>query len=214
MAKAEKQSFESDSTVQVVMVSARELGEQVKGLEIVNSDTQKTAVEFKADIKEKINTIEDRRKFFTKPLGEIVDGINAQAKSYKQPLIDMQSNLDGKLRAYMTLQQEQARKAQEKEQVRMAKAMENDKPFIPKPIPQVDKKIETESGAKVSMVDEWKIRVDDEWEWIKYAVAEGLRDCVSINEGAVKRFAKPYHGTRQFPGITCYNEPIAKTRIG
>jgi len=64
------------------------------------------------------------------------------------------------------------------------------------------------------MVDEWKIEVTNAWDFIKYAVSENLLDCIEVNEGAVKRYAKNFKGTKQIPGIRCYNEPIAKTRIG
>ena len=209
-----KQDFNSDAVVQSIVIESNSIFEKVKVLEITNAETQGIAAELKVDIKGKINTFEDRRKFFTEPLNKILDGINAQAKAFKKPLLDMAVNIDDKLRAYMMEQAAIQRKAQEKERERMAKAMEKDKVFVPKAIPEVVKKVETASGSTISMVDEWKVEITDPWEFIKYAVAEGLRDCITVNEGAVKRMAKPYHGTKLIPSVRCYNQQIPKTRMG
>ena len=211
-----QQNFKDDSVVQAALIHAQKLVEQYTDFEIVDSTTQNISTDLLADIKETVKTIEGRRKFFTTPLDIIIKGINAQAKSDKQPLIDLQDGIEEKKRAYMTLQQEQARKEQEKEQARMAKAIEKDKPFVPKPITEVVKKVQTESGVTESMVDDWQADIipGSEWEFIKYAVSEGLQNCLEIKEGALKKYAAPYKGTKQIPGVRCYNRPQIKTRIG
>lgn len=214
MAKTAKQeSFDSDAQVKDIVLRTPEVSNAIGELVINNEADQKRAVEIKGQVKEFLIVLDTRRRWYTDPLNKIIKVINAQARAYSDPLDEVSRVVDNKLRGYLLRLEDEQRKAQEKERERQAKSIEKGTVFKPKPVPVVEKNITTESGVSVTMRDEWKAEVQDEKEFIKYAVNEQLWDCLEINSGAVKRLAKLYKGNKQIPGLRIYNEKIAVTKL-
>lgn len=107
--------IEQDSQIVQVQETLPAIIRMADEIEITGAGPQASAVVILGDLKKMLDTIEDRRKFYTVPLNDILKGINQKAKDISAPILGADSTVRRKLVGY---QQDQERKAREAEEIR------------------------------------------------------------------------------------------------
>ena len=149
--------------------------------------------------------VEEKRKFFVKPLNDQVKKINAMFKEYAAPLEQSDNLLRGKILTYRREQdrirreeEERLRKLQEKEQKRLEKLAEKNgappPPPMPTPIIQEQAKTVHSDFGTVSAKKVWDFDVEDE--------SKVPREFLMVNEKAIRAAVKA--GVRNIPGVKIY----------
>ena len=140
--------------------AAGPLVEQVKAVKITSEASYASAAALLTEISTIENQVEDRRTFFTKPLNEILKGINASAKTRVAALVEAKALLTKKLGTWILEKEQKERDARAKQQAATEKAIDQGKPIpVLKPVAEVAKTIQTSTGASVTMRSIWKYEI-------------------------------------------------------
>jgi hypothetical protein len=95
-----------DEMVVAITQEAHTIQDEVKALEIKDEDAARQGAEFLTQIKTAIDELENRRKFFTKPLYDQQRNINSLFKTYREPLDEMDKILRVKIAGWNKLQKQ------------------------------------------------------------------------------------------------------------
>jgi hypothetical protein len=181
--------------------------------QVIDEESNKTAIEMAAQAKRIVKTIEELRKEKVRPYQEYTKGIGNLAKVYTDQLEATERLLKQKINAYLTRQklerleaerraQEEARKLQERLD---AESAEKGLPQVEVPMPVLPQKqepVRTEEGS-ASQTKEWKWRLVSKenvpWDYL-------MIDTIAVNK-AVRA------GIRLIPGIEIYQEENVRIRI-
>ena len=150
--------------------------------------------------------IEEKRKFFVKPLNDQVKRINEMFKGYAAPLEKADGIMRKKVLVYRQEQdrkrraeEEALRKLQEKEQKRLERLAKKNGDVAPPPpiitpfIPQQEKTVQSDLGA-VSAKMVWEFEIVDE--------NKIPNEFKIVNEKAIRAAVKA--GVRNIPGVKIY----------
>ncbi len=218
----------SDQQLQVVEKKTPEIIKEAKSITINSELTSKHANDLLSACKKLYNIVEDRRKFFVKPMQDHVKNINEQFKKLTVPLEEAEGVLKDKLLGYIKeLQKKEAeesriRQEKEREENKVKQATINDflgpeeKQVIieEKPIVIDDKpKVTIDSGLGKSYtrkVWRWKVidesKIPDDY----YRLDEKMIDTL------VKAHTKTVKGVSIndliIPGIEVYQDTEISTR--
>ena len=206
----ELQVIEQDERVQELTQGSLELIERAEGIEIVNDETDLDAAEFLAQVKTARKRVDELRHWFTDPLETHKKNIIARFKSTDAPLEQAQKIVGGKHLAYQRVQQEAARKEQERlrklaeaKQARQAQRAEDkglEAPPVVIPMPTIQappKTIHTASGS-VTTRTVWRHEVLD-----MAALPDEYKIADEVKLGKVVRA-----GVREIPGVRIYEEMV------
>jgi len=206
----ELQVIEQDERVQELTQGSLELIERAEGIEIVNDETDLDAAEFLAQVKTARKRVDELRHWFTDPLETQKKNIIARFKSTDAPLEQAQKIVGGKHLAYQRVQQEAARKEQERlrklaeaKQARQAQRAEDkglEAPPVVIPMPTIQappKTIHTASGS-VTTRTVWRHEVLD-----MAALPDEYKIADEVKLGKVVRA-----GVREIPGVRIYEEMV------
>lgn len=113
--------LEKDSEIVAVRDKAASLLALAETHEITDRESQEKGVSILGDFKRAFDTVEERRKFYTVPLNDILKSINAKAKEILEPFTRAEGAVRRKLVDYQELQEAKRREA---EQVRLREQTE------------------------------------------------------------------------------------------
>jgi len=134
--------------------------ERSKALAVKDEPSRAVGVELMAAIAGVERRAEERRLYFTKPLNEIIRGINEAFKRRVASLLDAKAGLNGKLSAFQIEKERKAREAMAKQQEKIEKAIDRGQE-IPKlrPVMEPPKTVQAPSGASVTMRSIWRHKI-------------------------------------------------------
>ncbi len=181
--------------------------------QVVDDDSNRTAIEMASQAKRLGKTIEDVRKDKIRPYQEYVKGVNNLAKVYTEMLDTIERTLKGKINAWLTKQKleklEAERRAQEAARELQAKldaeSAEKGLPQVEVPLPVLPQKTEpvrTEEGS-ASQRKVWKWKISDP--------AAIPREYLQVDTVAVNSAVRA--GARTIPGIEIYQEENVQIRV-
>lgn len=167
--------------------------------------------------KEYLEAVHRQRRFFTKPLEEQVDRINALFTELAKPFETGLVNLNGKVKEYLVAQQKEVenRKREEMEKVRKEQEAHPEKSSAEFTQQQLDleKKFEAEkkaAGTVTSQAGATQVRYRWTYEVTDYSqVDEAYK---TLNEAAVKLAIS--QGIREIAGIRIFQEPYVAGKGG
>jgi len=204
--------FEKDVEVLNVINNSEAVLTRAEMLEVVDGESQKIAVSLLANIKDFKNVIEQKRKFYTVPVNDILKQINATARKYSDPFTDAESQVKSQMRTYENKLWEEKRKLEEKNRKKMEKAVEKGKPIPVVPTVTVEKTVASDDGAKVTYRDNWIAEILDKKTLIKYAINNDLWNLISVNQSELNNLAKIYKDSKKIDGCQFVNNKIISTR--
>ena len=206
----ELQVIDQDERVQELSQSSLELLERAQSIEIVDDESDFAAAEFLAQVKTARKGWDELRHWFTDPLETQKKRIIAKFKADDEPLERAQKIVGAKHLVYQRVQQEAARKEQERlrklaeaKQARQAQRAEDkglEAPPVVIPMPTVQappKTIHTASGS-VTTRTVWKHEVLD-----MAALPDEYKIADEVKLGKVVRA-----GVREIPGVRIYEEMV------
>lgn len=204
------ETIERDERAQELSGISLELLERAQSIEIVDDESDMEAAEFLAQVKTARKRWDELRHWFTDPLETQKKRIIAKFKADDEPLEQAQKIVGNKHLVYQRVQQEAARKEQERlrklaeaKQARQAaraeeKGLEAPPVVIPMPTIQAPPKtIHTASGA-VTTRTVWKHEVVD-----MAALPDEYKIADEVKLGKVVRA-----GVREIPGVRIYEEMV------
>lgn len=164
--------LDSDRSLQTSIQTITEIELKAASMNIVTTEDRDRGVEALTVVKGLAKEIEDRRKAFVSPFNDVVKAVNAKFRPYAERLADVEGMIKCKITKFIMAQAELARKEQariEKENAaKMAKyeaKVEAGKnaapPVLSTATVEVEKKVQTASGAKIHMVKTRKFEVID-----------------------------------------------------
>ena len=189
---------------EVQAVAAKADKFEVKGLDDVKMVTNDLSII--GSLKKKVS---DKRKEYTQPLAEYMEGIRAAFKLLEDPLTHADVVLRGKVTSY-TIEQNRKRDeaiaiAREKQAIADREAAlngEEAKPVETSPIPAPAPEQTTAELGTSNMMDVWKYEVVD------FAL---LPDEYKVADTALlNSTAKKHHDSKPIPGVRFYNEPTLR----
>lgn len=204
----ENQLIPSDE-VNKLTTETNSVVESAKSLVIADSSGLQYATDVLGWVAKAKKNLEERRKFFTKPLNDQVKRINDLFKDLGAPLETADSILRGKVLTYRQEQEkirraeeERLRKLQQEEQRRIeAEAIEKGEVAVftpPPPAPVIQQQAKTVSGdyGAVSAKLVWDFDIVDE--------AQIPREFLLVNDKAIRAAVKA--GVRNIPGVKVYQK--------
>lgn len=192
-----------------------ERAKQVEALVIMNAEQEKGILDFLAEVKTNYKKFDDARKFFTAPLNQQVDAINAKFMPFLKNLKDIEANLKLKVSAWRTSEEvrriENERKMLES-QARSAVAegnveqLQQLQPQHEALVNQAPKRVETENGS-VTFREKYVWTVEDITK-----VPSGFTKVV-IDDERLDEVVKNTKGLMPIPGIKIEVQkiPIVRT---
>lgn len=207
-----KNNFEQDKDIQQIINNNESLLTSAALLEIKDSESQKNAISLLSDLKNIKKAIEEKRKFYTVPVNDILKYINSTAKKFVEPFLKAESTLKNGLNDYEKMLREEKRKQDEINHKKMEESMSKGNPAPITPTVQVEKTVESDTGNKLTYRDNWIAEIEDEKELIKYAVNNDLWNLISVNNSELNKLAKMYKDSKKINGCQFINNKIPVVR--
>lgn len=158
-------------------------------LVVIKSDADIVkAVEFLVLVKDKINTLEDERQFYTKPINESLKRLNARFKELTEPLKNAERAVKDAINNYKQAREEQRLKDQDK----LQKKNGNANIVLIDSIPDI---VESKSG---------EIRTTRRWVYEIVDVNKIPKEYLTLDTDKVNEAIS--EGIRSIPGLKIYQK--------
>jgi len=207
----ENQQFEKDVEIQSIVKQSDDFKSSAVAIQVADEGSQKEAVDCLGLAKNIVKTIDERRKYYTDPLGKIVKAINQSAKNIKQPFEDSMDYIKKEMVSYQYKVEELKRKADEQARKKIEKAVENNKPIPVTKTVDVETNIKTEDTS-LHFRDNWKAEVSDFKSFVEFCVKENMLNLLKVNDSALNQYAKVVKNSRAVPGCRVFNDRTPVTR--
>lgn len=192
-----------------------EVKQSFNGMRITNDDELKSATNFVATIKDKLNRIEHWRKFFVKPLNDQVKKVNNMFRMQSDPLKDIESNVKKVISMYIKAQEEvrmqeyqQKRKEEEEKKRKIEEAKKNaksksevrrleemEKSISPVEVEQAPQRVRAENGM-ISIKKVWDFEIED--------VSKIPLEFLKVDETAIRKAIS--RGDRDISGVKIFQK--------
>lgn len=181
--------------------------------QVVDDESNRTAIEMAAQAKRLGKTVEDLRKAKVKPYQDYTKAIGNLASVYTDTADQIERALKGKINGYLAAErlkkaeaerraQDEARELQRKLD---AEAKEKGLPQVEVPLPVLPQKMDpvrTEEGSASQRKD---------WKWRVVSPDDIPREYLALDTVAVNKAVRA--GARQIPGIEIYQEESVQIRL-
>jgi len=148
-------------------------------------------------------TIENKRKFFVKPLNDHVKRINEFFKSFSSPLDQADKILNKKILDYQEYKKEQVRKEQEK--LRKKLERQENSGILPLRLKQKEKELQEQLSSKTIQYDSGiKVTTRKRWTFEVVDIEKVPREYLIVNDKKVNQAIKK--GIRDIPGLKIYQK--------
>jgi phage gp36-like protein len=196
---------EKDQELNQIESKCSRILKKAQKIEVMDDKTVEDASTGLKVVRDLKKTIEEKRKFFVKPLNDHVKRINEFFKTFSFPLDQADRILKKKILDYQQLKRKQMEKEKERLQKKIKKAEESKTGVLSLRLKQKQEEIEKEltsrtvkydSGVKTITRKKWTFEIVD----ISKIPREYLMvDTVKINQ-AIKQ------GVREIPGVKIYQK--------
>lgn len=181
--------------------------------QVVDDESNKSAIEMAAQAKRLGKTVEEMRKAKVKPYQDYTKAIGNLAKVYTDTADQIERVLKGKINGYLAAErlkkaeaerraQDEARELQKKLD---AEAAEKGLPQVEVPLPVLPQKMDpvrTEEGSASQRKD---------WKWRVVQPDEIPREYLALDTVAINKAVRA--GARQIPGLEIYQEESVQIRL-
>lgn len=187
--------LDQDRTLREIVRDAIALDKKAEDIQIQNEEGQAGALAIIKEARSFIDIIEEKRKFFSVPLNNILSSLNEKARILKDPINRIIQKVNGKLIEYKRKADEAARKEREKLQKKIERAAENGKPIPVQPQINVPKTVRADAGT-LSYKKVWRYEIINE--------QEVPREYLMLDTSKIQKVINA--GVRSIPGLRIFED--------
>ena len=191
-----------DKELEVIQKEVGAVIAYAQSMSITSDKTFETAAQFLSGIAASKKKIEERRKFFVKPLNDQVDRINDLFKGYLRPLNEAREIIDGKLISWN-------RKKEAERLVEEARIREEAEKLAKKTKVSVQEILESAPVAEVQKTT-GTLTITKRW---SYEVIDSLvvpKEYLTVDEVKIGKAVR--EGVREIKGVKIYEKEVTSTR--
>jgi hypothetical protein len=179
---------------------------EAKALKVKDDTSNKSAVEMASQVKKLTKKVETLRKQIVEAPNKFVKSINTFAKSYKEPLIDIETDLKNKIGKYQVEQERKRREAERKakEEVERLQAKLDAEAEVKGEEPIKVPELVIPDLAKVTRTESGSASIRKVWAWELENFSELPDEYKKVDEVALNKAVKS--GARNIPGVKIFQK--------